>query len=45
MTGQLDPRPGNAELGACIVGKIKRWRFPRSVEGEVIYPFIFKKKG
>ncbi|MBW1876930.1 MAG: energy transducer TonB [Deltaproteobacteria bacterium] len=36
---------GNSELGRCIVSKIRRWRFPESVEGEILYPFIFKRKG
>jgi hypothetical protein len=36
---------GDSELGACIVKKIKRWSFPPEIEGEIIYPFIFKPKG
>lgn len=36
---------GNAELGECIVGKIRRWRFDAGIEGEMLYPFIFKPKG
>jgi hypothetical protein len=36
---------GNSELGQCIVAKIRRWRFPDTVEGEILYPFIFKRKG
>lgn len=36
---------GDSELGDCIVGKIKRWSFPGDVEGEILYPFIFKPKG
>jgi len=36
---------GSSELGQCIVSKIRRWRFPESVEGEILYPFIFKRKG
>jgi hypothetical protein len=32
---------GDDELGACIISKIKKWRFPADqVEGEVIYPFV-----
>lgn len=36
---------GDAELGTCIVGKVKRWSFPAEIEGEILYPFIFKPKG
>ena len=35
---------GNSELGDCIVGKIKRWRFSEAVEGEILYPFVFSPK-
>ena len=35
---------GNSEFGACIVAKISRWRFPEGVEGEIIYPFVFRPK-
>ena len=31
---------GNDTLGKCIVSKVKRWRFPDGVEGDVVYPFI-----
>ncbi|MCB9761542.1 MAG: AgmX/PglI C-terminal domain-containing protein [Alphaproteobacteria bacterium] len=31
---------GNDALGKCIVGKVKLWRFPDDVQGEVVYPFI-----
>lgn len=36
---------GDSELGQCIVKKIKRWSFPSEVQGEILYPFIFKPKG
>ena len=35
---------GDAEFANCIVGKIKRWKFPDSVEGQILYPFIFSPK-
>jgi hypothetical protein len=35
---------GDSELADCIVGKIKRWTFPTEIEGEVLWPFIFKQK-
>lgn len=35
---------GDAELASCIAGKIKRWTFPTEIEGEVLWPFIFKQK-
>jgi len=34
----------NAEFAECIVTKIKRWRFPEEVDGEIIYPFVFRPK-
>lgn len=36
---------GDQELGECIVNKIERWRFPNGVEGQILYPFIFKRRG
>jgi len=35
---------GNDELAACIVKKIKRWRFGEGVQGAVSWPFVFRKK-
>jgi len=35
---------GSAELGKCIKGKIERWSFPLEVQGEIVYPFIFRPK-
>jgi len=31
---------GDAELGACIASKIRRWRFPSEVSATVYLPFI-----
>ena len=38
---------GSKELGTCIAGAFKRWRFPRPVGGEMefIYPFVFASGG
>ena len=33
---------GDQALGDCILGKIKRWRFPADLETDVSYPFIFR---
>lgn len=33
---------GDQALGDCILGKIKRWRFPAELETDVSYPFIFR---
>jgi hypothetical protein len=35
---------GDAELGSCIEKKVKRWKFPDSVEGEITWPFVFRAK-
>ena len=35
---------GDAELADCITKKIRRWRFPADVEGEVSWPFAFQAK-
>jgi hypothetical protein len=31
---------GSDSLGKCITGKVRTWRFPTEIQGEVIYPFI-----
>lgn len=36
---------GSDALGKCIVGKIRTWRFPNEVSGDVIYPFILTPSG
>lgn len=36
---------GSDALGKCIVGKIRTWRFPAEVSGDVIYPFILTPSG
>lgn len=35
---------GDAELGKCMVNKLKRWKFPGDVEGDVQWPFVFRPK-
>lgn len=35
---------GDAELADCITKKIRRWRFPDDVEGELSWPFAFQAK-
>ena len=32
---------GDRMFADCVAKKIKRWKFPEGVEGQVIYPFIF----
>ncbi len=38
---------GSKDMGTCIAGAFKRWRFPRPVGGEMefIYPFVFASGG
>ncbi len=36
---------GNKEFAECMVTRIRRWRFPEGVEGEILYPFIFTPRG
>ena len=31
---------GSDALGKCIAGKVRTWRFPEEIAGDVIYPFI-----
>ena len=31
---------GSDSLGKCIAGKVRTWRFPEEIVGDVIYPFI-----
>lgn len=33
---------GDSELAACIVRKVIRWKFPADLEGDVIWPFVFR---
>ncbi len=35
---------GDAELADCITKKIRRWRFPPDVDGELSWPFAFQAK-
>jgi hypothetical protein len=34
---------GDSELADCITQKIKRWTFDSQIEGEVLWPFIFRQ--
>lgn len=39
---------GNAELEACVAGRVRTWMFPKPKGGGVVvvtYPFIFKQSG
>ena len=36
---------GSDALGKCIVGKIRTWRFPEDVTGDVIFPFVLTPSG
>jgi hypothetical protein len=35
---------GDAELAACMVQKLSRWRFVGAADGEVSWPFVFSSK-
>jgi hypothetical protein len=35
---------GDNPLADCMVGKVKRWRFPNEVEGDITWPFVFRAK-
>ncbi len=35
---------GDPTLAECIRAKIERWKFPEAIQGQIIYPFIFKAK-
>jgi hypothetical protein len=34
----------NAELADCVVKKIRRWEFPKDVQGDMSWPFLFQQK-
>jgi TonB family protein len=39
---------GNAELEACVAGRVRTWQFPKPKGGGVVivtYPFIFAQSG
>ncbi len=36
---------GSDALGKCIVGKVRTWRFPKEVTGDVIFPFVLTPSG
>lgn len=39
---------GNAELEACVAGRVRMWTFPKPKGGGIVivtYPFIFKQSG
>ena len=36
---------GQSELGQCIINKLKKWRFPRPVGGEMTFIYPFKIRG
>lgn len=39
---------GNAELEACVAGRVRTWNFPKPKGGGIVivtYPFIFKQSG
>lgn len=31
---------GSDALGKCIVGKVRRWKFPTEIQGDIVYPFV-----
>jgi TonB family protein len=38
---------GSAAVANCLVGRVKRWRFPKPEGGGIVvvsYPFVFKAK-
>lgn len=34
---------GHEELANCVQSRVARWRFPNTVEGEVTWPFVFRR--
>lgn len=37
-----DNTTGSDELADCIARKVSTWRWPLVVEGEIVYPFVFR---
>jgi hypothetical protein len=35
---------GDSTLADCMARKVKRWKFPADVEGEITWPFVFRAK-
>lgn len=31
---------GSDPLGKCIVGKVRKWKFPEEIQGDIVYPFV-----
>ncbi len=40
----LSNSTGDEELADCIASKIKRWKFPEDIEGDVSWPFVFRAR-
>ena len=36
---------GDAPFADCAVRKVRMWRFPAGIEGEITWPFVFKPRG
>lgn len=36
---------GSDTLASCVQARIAAWRFPKGVEGEVSFPFLFQPEG
>ncbi|MCB9761515.1 MAG: FHA domain-containing protein [Alphaproteobacteria bacterium] len=36
----LSNTTANDEFGRCVADKVRLWRFPEDIQGEVIYPFV-----
>jgi len=35
---------GDSALASCMEKKVKRWKFPADVEGDITWPFVFRAK-
>jgi outer membrane biosynthesis protein TonB len=35
---------GDSQLASCMEKKVKRWKFPADVEGDISWPFVFRAK-
>ncbi len=31
---------GSDPLAKCIVGKVRKWKFPEEIQGDIVYPFV-----
>lgn len=38
----LSNTTGSRTLQDCVIGKVRRWRFPDELTGEIVWPFVFQ---